>query len=165
MEVHLTAITEADLPFVKRIYDYYTLHTTVVYFLEPVPLGEIRRIVPVGDRHYRSFLIGGAAGERYGFCYFSRFKEKPAFRISVEVTIYLAPDCCGKGIGRQALSLLEPYIREGGFSNAVALISAENEASIRLFEKCGYVCCAEIRDVAEKFGKKLTLKIYQKLFS
>ena len=165
MDIHLTAITEADFSFVKRIYDYYTLHTTVVYFIEPVPLEEIRRMVPVGDRHYRSFLICGADGERYGFCYFSQFKEKPAFRISVEVTIYLVPECCGKGIGRQALLLLEPYIRGGVLSNAVSLISDENEPSIRLFEKCGYLCCAEIRDVAEKFGKKLTLKMYQKLFS
>lgn len=165
MNIRLKKMTDADLPFVKRIYDYYTLHSSVVYFIEPVPLEEIRRMVPVEDRNYRSFLICDADGTRYGFCYFSRFKEKPAFHISVEVTIYLEPDCCGRGIGRQALTLMEPYIREGGFSNAVALISAENEASIRLFEKCGYLCCAEIKEVAEKFGKKLTLKMYQKLFS
>ncbi len=163
-QVCLLEMTDADLPYVKSIYDYYTQHSTVVYFIDPVPLDEIRGMVPIGDRHYRSFVICGADGRRCGFCYFARFKEKPAFRISVEITIYLEPCCMGKGIGSQALMLLEPYIYEGGFSNAVALISAENEASIRLFEKCGYVCCAEIKDVAEKFGKKLTLKMYQKLF-
>lgn len=161
----LTEITEQDLPYVKHIYDYYTQHTTVVYFIDPVPLDEIRRMVPIGDERYRAFLICDADGKRYGFCYFSRFKEKPAFNISVEVTIYLEQGCQKRGIGSQALMLLEPYIYKGGFSNAVALISAENKASIRLFEKCGYSCCAEIKDVAEKFGEKLTLKVFQKLFS
>lgn len=47
----------------------------------------------------------------------------------------------------------------------MALISGENEASIRLFEKCGFECCANIRQVAEKFGKKLDLKMYQKIIS
>lgn len=163
-QVYLLDMTDADLSYVKNIYDYYTKHSTVVYFIDPVPLDEIRKIIPLGDRSYRSFLICGAGGKRYGFCYFSQFKEKPAFRISVEVTIYLEPCCVGKGIGHQALKLLEPYIYKGGFGNAVALISAENMASIQLFEKCGYTCCAEIKDVAEKFGKKLTLKMYQKLF-
>lgn len=162
-KVYLTEITEQDLPYVKQLYDYYTQHSTVVYFIDPVPLEEIKTMVPVGDTRYRSFLIHVGNGACCGFCYFTRFKEKPAFNISVEVTIYLEPGYEGNGIGLQAMELLEPYIRKGGFSNAVALISAENEASIRLFEKCGYLCCAEIKDAAEKFGNKLTLKMYQKL--
>ncbi|UVV57481.1 hypothetical protein NXW60_09845 [Bacteroides fragilis] len=56
-------------------------------------------------------------------------------------------------------------MRQEGFSNIMALISGENEASIRLFEKCGFECCANIRQVAEKFGKKLDLKMYQKIIS
>lgn len=163
-KIKLSELTEADFPFVKEIYDYYTRHTTVVYFIDPVSLTELKAIVPVGDPLYRSFLILNEENEKLGFCYFARFKEKPAFRISVEVTVYLRHDCLHKGTGREALTLLEPYITENGFSNAMALIDGENEASIRLFEKCGYSCCAEIKDVAEKFGKKLTLKMYQKLY-
>ena len=47
----------------------------------------------------------------------------------------------------------------------MALISGENEASIRLFEKCGFECCANIRQVAEKKKKKLDLRMYQKIIS
>lgn len=161
--IRFFSLTEPDLVFVQEVYNYYILHSTAVYFTDPIPLDEIRAIVPLNDSEYRSFLIKGQTGERLGFCYFARFKEKPAFRISVEVTVYLKPDCLHKGTGTKALLLLEPYIKEGGFSNAVALIDSANEDSIRLFEKCGYTCCAEIKDVAEKSGKKLTLKMYQKL--
>lgn len=161
--VAFTELTENDLPLVKEVYDYYTLNSTAVYFTAPVPMEEIRVIVPLHDPDYRSFLIKDQTGEILGFCYFARFKEKPAFRISVEVTVYLKPDCLHKGAGTEALRQLEPYIKKSGFSNAVALIDSGNTASIRLFEKCGYTCCARIKDVAEKFGKRLTLNMYQKL--
>lgn len=164
MSIHLAELTEEDLPFVRDIYNYYTLHTTVVYFIDPVPMEEIREIVPLHDPRYRSFLVRDEQEERLGFCYFARFKEKPAFGVSVEVTVYLHPDRLHKGAGYEAMRLMEPYIKEGGFTNAMALIDAGNTASIRMFERCGYHCCAEIKDVAEKFGKRLTLMMYQKLF-
>ena len=68
-------------------------------------------------------------------------------------------------LGWRSVRKIEEIIRQEGFSNIMALISVENEASIRLFEKCGFECCANIRQVAEKFGKKLDLKMYQKIIS
>lgn len=162
--IRLTRLTEKDLPFVLELYNYYTLHSTAVYFIEPITLEEVRAIVPIGNQLYRSFLIRDKNDEAVGFCYFNRFKERPAFRVSVEVTIYLHPDQTGKGFGSEALHLLESYIRAGGFTNAVALIDSANDASIRLFRRHGYECCARIQSVAEKMGQLLTLEIYQKLF-
>lgn len=162
--IRLTRLTEKDLPFVLELYNYYTLHSTAVYFIEPITLEEVRAIVPIGNQLYRSFLIRDKNDEAVGFCYFNRFKERPAFRVSVEVTIYLHPDQTGKGFGSEALCLLESYIRAEGFTNAVALIDSANDASIRLFRRHGYECCARIQSVAEKMGQLLTLEIYQKLF-
>lgn len=162
--IRLTRLTEKDLPFVLELYNYYTLHSTAVYFIEPITLEEVRAIVPIGNQLYRSFLIRDKNDEAVGFCYFNRFKDRPAFRVSVEVTIYLHPDQTGKGFGSEALHLLESYIRAEGFINAVALIDSANDASIRLFRRHGYECCARIQSVAEKMGQLLTLEIYQKLF-
>ena len=165
MDITLRTLTENDLPYVKDIYDYYTLHTTVVYFLHCASIDELKNYIPVGDPVYRSFIIETPEGAPCGFCYFARFKPREAFRISVELTLYLKPEFTGRGYGKQAILRLEEIIRQEGFSNIMALISGENEASIRLFEKCGFECCANIRQVAEKFGKKLDLKMYQKIIS
>lgn len=165
MTAVLKNLQEKDLIFVKELYDYYTLHTTVVYFIHCVTVEELRVLIPIGDERYRSFLIETEAGRPCGFCYFARFKEKEAFNISVELTIYLKPEFVGQGMGRQAMEQLEPIIRQQGFGNIMALISGENKASIRLFERCGYTCCAHIHEVAEKFGRKLDLKMYQKLLT
>lgn len=163
MRVSFTPLTEEDLPYVKEIYDYYTLNTNVVYYLEPVSIEELKSYVPVGNPQYPSFLMHTETGERCGFCYFSRFKPREAYRISVEITVYLHPGYTGRGYGREALEFLEPIIRKNGFSSIIALIDSENHGSIKLFERQGYSCCAHLREVAEKFGKKLDVKFYQKL--
>lgn len=162
MAIILKKMHEKELTFVKEIYDYYTTHTTVVYFIHCVTMEELREIVPINNERYRSFLVETEEGEPCGFCYYARFKSKEAFDISVELTVYLKPEFTGRGYGKQIIQQVEPFIREGGFSNIMALISGENEASIRMFEQCGYECCANIREVAEKFGKRLDLKMYQK---
>lgn len=162
MKVKFIELVEGDLAFVKEIYDYYTLHTTVVYFLNPVPVEQIRSFLPIGDPVYRSYIMENETGERVGFCYFSKFRPREAFKISVEVTIYLKPEYAGKGYGHEAIEFLEEQIKAGGFCNIMALVAGENKPSIRLFERHNYVCCAHIQRVAEKFGNRLDLKMYQK---
>lgn len=165
MRVRLKELKESDLPFIKEIYDYYTLNTTVVYFITPVSVEQIRTFFPIGDPVYRSFIIESAAGEAVGFCYFSKFKPREAFRISVEVTIYLKPEAAGKGYGNEALGLLEEVIASAGFHNMIAVVGSENTTSAHLFEKAGYTCCADIKEVGEKFGRKIGLKMFQKILN
>lgn len=160
--VQLELLKEEDLPFVKDTYNYYIRNSTAIFYLHPLSDEEVRQIIPVGDSRYKSFLIK-ENGEVCGFCYIARFKPKEAFDITVEITLYLLPRFGGKGIGYAALQQLESHIIEAGFANVIALITGENNASIRLFSKCGYVCCGQIREVAEKFGRRLDLVMYQKL--
>ena len=71
MDITLRTLTENDLPFVKDIYDYYTLHTTVVYFVHCASIDELKNYIPVGDPVYRSFIIETPEGAPCGFCYFA----------------------------------------------------------------------------------------------
>lgn len=163
MSVKLEELQESDLPFVKEIYDYYTLNSTVVYSLEALSFEDIRSFLPIGDPVYHSYIIKSPQGETIGLCYFNKFKPREAYRISVELTIYFKQEFVGKGYGSDAMRQIEEIIRAGGFHNIMALIGGENKASIHLFEKCGYTCCAHIKEVAEKFNRKLDLKMYQKI--
>lgn len=161
-DVCLQPLTGEDLGFVRDTYNYYIQHSTAIFYLYPLTDDEVKRAVPVGDDRYKSFLIK-VNGETCGFCYFSRFKPKEAFDITVEITLYLLPSYGGKGIGYEAMQLFEPYIRAAGFGNIIALITGENTPSIRLFTKCGYSECGFVREVAQKFGRRLDLAMYQKL--
>ena len=163
MSATLIELKEDDLPFVKEIYDYHTLHTTVVYFLECPTIEALKTFIPIGDPLYQSFRITNEEGDTIGFCYYSKFRPREAFKRSVEVTIYLKHGIEGRGYGKDVLLQLESMIRTRGFANIVALIGGENEKSIHMFEKAGYTCCANIQLSAEKFGRKLDLRMYQKL--
>lgn len=162
MQIQLKEIQESDLEYIKEIYNYYTLNSTVVYFLSPVSTEDLRTFIPLHDPLYRAYIIYNTTGERCGFCYYNKFKPREAYRISVEVTVYLHPDYTGCGYGKEALNAIETIIRENGFSNIIALIDDENYSSIHLFERAGYHCCGHLQEVAEKFGKKLGVKFYQK---
>ncbi len=163
MSITLEPLQESDFPFVKEIYDYYTLNSTAVYFLEPLTIEELKTFIPIGDERYRSFLAYNEEGAACGFCYFSRFKPRAAYNITTEVTLYLKPEFTGRGYGQQLLDSVESHIRQADFKNIMALIGGENEASIRLFERNGYVRNAHLPDVAEKFGRRLSLLMYQKV--
>lgn len=163
MSITLKPMQESDLPFVKEIYDYYTLNTTFVYFLDPITIQELQAFIPIGNERYRSFIVNSDEGIPCGFCYFSKFRPRPAFNISVEITLYLKPECTGRGYGQQIMDAIEPLISNAGFKNIMALVAGENKASIRLFERNGYVCNANLPGVAEKFGRRLPLMMFQKV--
>ncbi len=152
MDITLRTLTENDLPFVKDIYDYYTLHTTVVYFVHCASIDELKNYIPVGDPVYRSFIIETPEGAPCGFCYFARFKPRDAFRISVELTLYLKPEFTGRGYGKRhtPTGRDHPPRRLQQHNGTDFGRERSQHPPVR---KCGFECCANIRQVAEKFGK------------
>ena len=158
----LVPLVEDDLPFVRDVYNYFTAHTMVVYYFDPIDVEEVRTFLPVGDPHYHSFIIRTDAGERAGFCFYHPWNTRPAYRISVEITVYLAPGFEGRGLGPQAMDAPEEDIRRNGYRNIVAIIDGGNAASAHMVEKCGYRRCGVIRNVAQKNGQLLSSLIYQK---
>ncbi|NDW11846.1 N-acetyltransferase family protein [Bacteroides sp. 214] len=163
MSVYLKELQEEDLLFVKEIYDYYILHTTVVYFTEPISIETLKSFIPIGISQYPSYLIiEEESNIPVGFCYCARFKPREAYDITTEATIYFKPEHTGKGYGYKAMELLEIIIREKGIKNILAVIDGANKASLRFFENCGFEQCGCIKQVAQKFGKELDVVFYQK---
>lgn len=162
-KIKLTELTEEDLGFVKEVYDYYIENTTIVYFTEKISIDTLKSFILAGNPTYRSFIIRDEENVPVGFCYFSRYKPREAYDITVEITIYFKPGCTGKGYGHPVMEQLESMIRQSGFTNILSLIDSKNHASISLFEKHGYELCGYIRKVARKFNRPLDLMIYQKI--
>lgn len=159
--IRLKEITEADLPVVKEIYDWYVLHSTATFHTEPVTTGELKEFIYIGHPRFGSWLI--LDEERPAcYCYLTNYKKRQAYDKTAELTIYLAHNCYAKGIGKTALEQLEAHAREAGFKNLLAIISGDNDRSIHFFEKNGYFKCAHFKNVGEKFGKLLDVVGYQK---
>lgn len=161
MDLLFKEISEKDLPVIKTIYDWYILNSTATFHTGPITTDQLREFIYIGHPVYKSYLIY-SDGDMAGYCIITNYKKRPAYDRTAEVTIYLKPECCGKGIGALALAYLEDNARNADLKNLIGVISADNEGSIRLFEKSGYFRCAHYKNVGEKFGKVLDVVAYQK---
>lgn len=153
---------ESDFDLVKEIYDHYILYSTATYHTDKITIAELKEYILIGHPKYKSFLIRNK-DVICGFCYISRFKDRPAYDRTAEVTIYLKPEFTGQKIGTWVLEELGKIAVSNGICVLVGIIGGENDQSIRLFEKCGYEKCAHFRKVGEKFNRILDMVAYQKI--
>jgi L-amino acid N-acyltransferase YncA len=98
------------------------------------------------------WLVAEDLGLILGYAYASRLRERAGYRWAVEVTVYLAPEARGQGLGRSLYAVLFDLLRRQGFLRAYAGIALPNEASIRLHESMGFHPFAVYRRVAFKLG-------------
>ena len=160
MNVELIDLQENDYSVVQEIYNHYVENTTVTFGTEKVTTQELKVSIFTGHPKYKSYIIK-SDGEICGFCYFSQYRKRQAYDRTAEVTIYLQPGFTGNGIGKETLEQLKTIALSLGIKVLIATITAENEQSIRLFEKCGFEKCAHFGSVGEKFNRVLDVAAYQ----
>lgn len=161
MEQVFREIEEDDLSAIKEIYDWYIGHSTATFHTEPILIDQLKEFIYINHPLYNSYLIN-IGKEIAGYCYLTNYKKRQAYDRTAEVTIYLKPEFCDRGIGRIALKYLEERAKENGLKNLIGIISGDNAGSISLFEKCGYIKCAHFRNVGEKFNKVIDVVAFQK---
>lgn len=141
-----------DLQAVTEICNYYIRTSTATFELQEVSTGQMaRRFSP-----QLPGLVVEVDGNVAGYGYVHPWKERAAYAPTLELTIYLAPECCGRGIGRQLVNgLVERTRALGCYRSIIACITANNESSLRLFKSLGFVQASYFRSVGEKFGQLL----------
>ena len=155
-------IQEQHLAEVQAIYNHYVENTTITFTTEPLTLDETREMVINADSRFKSFLI--IEDETvYGYVLLTQFKKRQAYNKTAELTIYLKPDCMGRGLGQTALEFIENEAKSQGFHALLAVICTENERSERLFAKNAYRKNAHFEQIGYKFDRYLDVSCYQKL--
>ncbi|HEY9657011.1 MAG TPA: N-acetyltransferase family protein, partial [Allocoleopsis sp.] len=100
-------------------------------------------------------------GELLGFASYGTFRAWPAYKYSVEHSVYVHKDHRGKGIGRKLMQALIAVARDQNYHVLVGGIEATNSASIALHQSLGFVHAGTIQQVGFKFGRWLDLAFYQ----
>ena len=161
MPVQFKQVEKSDLPKIKVIYDWYILNSTATFHTEPINIEELGDMIFIEHPVYCSYLIY-LETSLVGYCYLTNYKKRQAYNRTAEITVYLSPEYCGKGIGNEVLLFLENQAIQVGLKNLIGIISGNNRGSITLFEKSGYSRCAHFRNVGEKFGEILDVVAFQK---
>jgi phosphinothricin acetyltransferase len=159
--VEFFPVEKADLAEIIEIYNYYILNSTATFHSEIIVEKELNEFLYIGHPKYPSFVIKDHA-RMIGYCFLTQYKKRQAYDRSAEISIYLKPDSVGKGIGLAALHHLESEAKAAGIHVLIGTICGENMASIHLMEKGGYIRCAPLKNIGEKFGKTLDIYLYLK---
>jgi L-amino acid N-acyltransferase YncA len=117
------------------------------------------RIERYGASH--AWLVAEREGEVVGYAYATAFNERPAYRWSTSVSVYVAADAHGTGIGRALYGALFDCLRERGFRMACAGITLPNEASVGLHESLGFELVGVNREIGWKQGAWRDVGWYQ----
>lgn len=141
-----------DAEAIAGIYNKYVLETAVSFEEDALSVDEMRRrIEAISAAH--PYFVGEEDGKVVGYCYVHPWKERKAYRHTMEVTIYLADVAMGRGLGTQLMEHLLSACRREGYHALVACITADNEASLAFHKRFGFRQASFFPEVGWKLGK------------
>ena len=144
--------TVEDMPQILAIYAPYVENTTVSFEYEaPAPDAFLQRFQSVTADF--PWLVWEEAGQILGYAYAARPFERPAYSWCAEPSIYLRPDARGRGLGAKLYAALEEILKRQGYCRLYAIITAENQSSLRFHEKMGYRNVGQLHSCGWKLGR------------
>lgn len=149
---------------IRRILNDAIIHSTAVYDYRPRSAEAIAGWF--GDKRQKDYPVIGAlsdTGELIGFASYGPFRSWPAYKYTLEHSLYVAEANRGKGVGGRLLGELVERARAQGYHALVGGIDSTNVASIRLHERHGFACVGTMPQVGFKFGRWLDLCLYQRV--
>jgi L-amino acid N-acyltransferase YncA len=163
MKFTTRAATDGDLKAITDIYNEAVLTTDATFDLEPKTEDE-QRVWFTGHDSRHPILVAEVDGTVVGWASLSEWSSRSAYAGTAEISLYIKEEFQGKGAGR---GLLEDIMREGervGLHAVLSRITTGNEVSIRLHESLGFEHVGVMREVGEKFGRRLDVLLMQKIY-
>jgi len=162
----LTAIrpaAEADLDAVAAIYTHYVTQTVVTFDEVPPTLADWRRRLADLSARDLPFLVATVGDEIAGYAYAGPWRPKPAYRHTVEDSIYLAPAHTGRGLGSALLAALLDACSRAPVQQVVAVIvDTGDDASAALHRRHGFTPAGRLAGVGHKHGRWLDTLLMQR---
>lgn len=138
-----------------EIANHWIATSTATFHEEPLSVaGFVADVATHPDPRHGCFGIR-VDDELAGYLVISAFKGRCAYRDTAEVSVYLAPEQTGRGLGRGAIGYAVEHARRHGLHALLAVICAENTASLAAFERAGFAEVGRLREVGRKFGRLL----------
>lgn len=158
----LRRATLDDAEAIRSIYNVEVTTSTVTFDLEPRSL-EVQRDWLAARSGAHSAIVAVEDGQVIGFASLSPWKDRPAYRTSVEDSVYVHREHQGKGVGRLLLARLLEVANESGFHAVFGRIVGGHEASIGLHQALGFEVIGVEKEVGRKFGRWLDVVVVEKL--
>src|SRR5229473_2434674 len=153
----------ADLPSITGIYEHAVLQGTATFELIPPGLAEMTRRFTVLMEGGFPYFVAALDGRVVGYAYAGAYRPRPAYRFTVENSVYLQPDIHRRGIGLQLLQRLITESEARGYRQMIAVIGdSANAGSIGVHRRCGFQMIGTHPNVGFKFGRWLDTVMMQR---
>jgi L-amino acid N-acyltransferase YncA len=158
----LRPATAADVGAITAIYRPAVLHGTASFELAPPDEAEmLSRFTAITGAGY-PYFVAILADRIAGYAYVSAYRTRPAYRFTVEDSVYIAPEAQGKGLGTLLLKALIEASKAKGYRLMVAVIGdSRNQPSISLHRNAGFTLCGTVHSIGYKFGRWLDTVIME----
>lgn len=153
-QLTITDANSEDMAAVQQIYQYHVLYGAASFEETPPSLDEMeaRRQKVLADDLF--WLVARLNGQVVGYCYAAQYRPRPAYRFTIENSVYIAEGMQGKGIGSSLMAALIARCEQGPWRQMLAIIgnSAENLGSLSLHRKHGFTSVGTLNAVGFKLG-------------
>lgn len=151
----------ADAAAIAAIYNHYVATTTITFEEAEVDPDEMAVRITKVISSKLPWLVLEQEGTIVGYAYASKWKERSAYRFSVESSIYLHRDARGKGHARRLYQHLFHLLHQSGVHLVIGGVALPNEASVGLHEKMGFRPVGMFSEVGRKFGRWIDVGYWQ----
>jgi L-amino acid N-acyltransferase YncA len=158
----------ADLGRIAEIFAHYVTYSVVTFETVPPTVADWQARLDGLAELGLPFLVARTGGEVAGYAYASPWRPKPAYRHTVEDTVYLAPGETGRGLGRRLLAELLTRAGQAGARQMVAVIAdagADSDASVALHLASGFAHAGRLTAVGHKHGRWIDTVLMQRGFT
>ena len=156
MNITLRFAAPSDAAKLVEIYRPYVENTTVTFEYDVPSEDEFAARIRAFSTEF-PFIVCELDGEAVGYAYAHKYGERFSFRFCAELSVYIAEDFRGKGIGRLLYGALIELLWLQGYKNLYALVAAPNPASFALHDAFGFKEVGRANGVGYKFGKWIDL--------
>jgi phosphinothricin acetyltransferase len=151
-----------DAAAIADIYNHSVTTSTDVFDLVPRTLAEQQAWLSARSGAH-AVLVAHDGTEVVGFASLSPYQSRPAYRTTVEDSVYVRHDRQGEGVGRELLDRLLELATDHGFHAVIARIAGANDGSVALHKACGFEQVGLEREVGRKFGRWLDVVVMERL--
>ena len=143
----------ADLPRIAAIYDEQVRTAISTFDLEPRPLSYWEERLASTRPGDHLLVASSPSGEVLGYAYSSTYRPRPGYDRTREVSVYLAEEARGQGLGRRLYDVLLDRLRADGIHQVLAVVALPNDASEALHAACGFTRVGVLPEVGWKFDR------------
>ncbi len=150
----------SDLERITDIYNWAVENTTASFDINSHTIEQRAEwFAKHNDRH--PLIVYELEGKVVGYASLSEFRSKEAYKDTCEMSVYVDHEYHNRGIGKELIENIIKLGKDIGFHVIISVISADNNISIKMHQKFGFVLCGNIKQVAFKFGSYLDCLFYQ----